>query len=98
MIEAEGKTAHVYTSPHLVHFNERITLASEEIADDALLDVLRRVMEANGGQPLSFFEATTAAAFLAFSEHPADYAIIEVGLGGLYDATNVVLRGKKRAS
>jgi len=89
MIEAEGKTAHVYTSPHLVHFNERITLASEEIADDALLDVLRRVMEANGGQPLSFFEATTAAAFLAFSEHPADYAIIEVGLGGLYDATNV---------
>lgn len=89
MIEAEGKTAHVYTSPHLVRFNERITLASKEIADDVLLDVLQRVMEANGGQPLSFFEATTAAAFLAFSEHPADYAIIEVGLGGLYDATNV---------
>jgi len=89
MIEAEGKTAHVYTSPHLVRFNERITLASEEIADDVLLHVLQRVMEANGSQPLSFFEATTAAAFLAFSEHPADYAIIEVGLGGLYDATNV---------
>ena len=89
MIEAEGKTAHIYTSPHLVRFNERITLASEEIADDVLLDVLQRVMEANAGLPLSFFEATTAAAFLAFSEQPADYAIIEVGLGGLYDATNV---------
>ena len=89
MIEAEGKTTHVYTSPHLVRFNERITLASNEIADDALLTVLERVMEANAGEPLSFFEATTAAAFLAFSETPADYALIEVGLGGLYDATNV---------
>ena len=89
IIEAEGKTAHIYTSPHLVRFNERITLASKEIADDILLDVLQRVMEANAGQPLSFFEATTAAAFLAFSEHAADYAIIEVGLGGRYDATNV---------
>ena len=89
MIEAEGKTAHIYTSPHLVRFNERITLASEEITDEVLLDVLQRVMEANAGAPLSFFEATTAAAFLAFSEAPADYALIEVGLGGLYDATNV---------
>ncbi len=89
MIEASGKTAHIYTSPHLVRFNERITLASDEIADDVLLDVLQRVMDANGGQPLSFFEATTAAAFLAFSEHAADYALIEVGLGGRYDATNL---------
>jgi len=89
MIEAEGKTAHIYTSPHLVRFNERITLASEEIQDDVLLDVLQRVMDVNDGEPLSFFEATTAAAFLAFSEHSADYALIEVGLGGRYDATNV---------
>ncbi len=89
IIEAEGKTAHVYTSPHLVRFNERITLGSVEISDEALLDVLQRVMDANAGEPLSFFEATTAAAFLAFSEHPADYALIEVGLGGRYDATNV---------
>ncbi|WP_427452338.1 bifunctional folylpolyglutamate synthase/dihydrofolate synthase [Litorimonas sp. WD9-15] len=89
MIEAEGKTAHVYTSPHLVRFNERITAGSKEINDPALLDVLQRVMDANGGEPLSFFEATTAAAFLAFSESPADYALIEVGLGGRYDATNV---------
>ena len=89
MVEAEGKTAHIYTSPHLVRFNERMTVGSQEISDEVLLDVLQRVMEANGGQPLSFFEATTAAAFLAFSEHPADYALIEVGLGGRYDATNV---------
>jgi len=72
MIEAEGKTAHIYTSPHLVRFNERITLASEEIRDDVLLDVLKRVMDVNDGEPLSFFEATTAAAFLAFSEHSAE--------------------------
>lgn len=89
MVEAEGKTAHVYTSPHLVRFNERITLASNEISDSTLLNVLERVMEANAGEPLSFFEATTAAAFLAFSETHADYALIEVGLGGRYDATNV---------
>ena len=89
MVEAEGNTAHIYTSPHLVRFNERITLGSAEILDGVLLDVLQRVMDANAGEPLSFFEATTAAAFLAFSEHPADYAIIEVGLGGRYDATNV---------
>jgi len=89
MIEAEGKTTHAYTSPHLVRFNERITVGSTEIDDATLLDVLQRVMEANGGEPLSFFEATTAAAFLAFAESPADYALIEVGLGGRYDATNV---------
>ena len=89
MLEADGGTVHVYISPHLVRFNERIVLGSEEIADDPLIDVLERVAEANAGEPLSFFEATTAAAFLAFSEHPADHAIIEVGLGGRYDATNV---------
>lgn len=88
--EADGLKAHVYTSPHLVHFRERIVVGSKEIGDDALIDVLTRVREANAGEPLSFFEATTAAAFLAFSEHPADICIIEVGLGGRYDATNVI--------
>ena len=73
MIEASGKTAHVYTSPHLVRFNERITLASEIIDDETLQDVLQRVMDVSAGQPLSFFEATTAAAFLAFSERSGDY-------------------------
>jgi len=90
MAEAEGLKAHVYTSPHLVHFRERIVVASEQIDDDKLVDVLTRVREANGDEPLSFFEATTAAAFLAFSETPADICIIEVGLGGRYDATNVL--------
>jgi len=72
-----------------VKFNERITLASQQIDDATLLDVIERVRAANDGDELSFFEATTAAAFLAFSETPADIAIIEVGLGGRFDATNV---------
>lgn len=88
--EAQGLSVHVYTSPHLVHFRERIVVGSNEIADETLIDVLNRVEIANGNEPLSFFEATTAAAFLAFSENPADLAIIEVGLGGRFDATNVI--------
>jgi len=88
--EAASLKAHVYTSPHLVHFRERIVVGSNEISDDALVDVLSRVRAANNGQPLSFFEATTAAMFLAFSESPADIALIEVGLGGRFDATNVI--------
>ena len=89
MAAAQGLRAHVYTSPHLVKFNERITVAGEDISDDALADVLDRIITANGDAPLTFFEATTAAMFLAFAENPADIAIIEVGLGGRFDATNV---------
>ena len=89
MLEGAGHSVHTYTSPHLVRFNERIVVAGEEIGDDALVDVLDRTAEANGDEPLSFFEATTAAAMLAFAETPADYAVIEVGLGGRFDATNV---------
>lgn len=89
MLEANGARVHVYTSPHLVRFNERIVLAGREIDDTSLIDILERVRVANDGEPLSFFEATTAAAFLAFSETDADFVIIEVGLGGRYDATNV---------
>ena len=88
--EAAGLKAHVYTSPHLVHFRERIVVGSDEISNEKLVDVLSRVRAANGEEPLSFFEATTAAAFLAFSENPADICIIEVGLGGRFDATNVI--------
>jgi len=88
--EAAGLKAHVYTSPHLVHFRERIVVGSEEITDEVLVDALARVRKANDGKPLSFFEATTAAMFLAFSESPADIALIEVGLGGRFDATNVI--------
>ena len=90
--EAQGLRVHVYTSPHLVSFCERIILAGEIVTEDVLLDALKRVRTANDNQPLSFFEATTAAAFLLFSEHPADLLILETGLGGRYDATNIIER------
>lgn len=90
MLEAQGKRVHVYTSPHLVHFNERIMLAGEIIADDALLALLQEVQAAAKNIPVTFFEATTAAAFLAFSRTPSDYLLLEVGMGGRLDATNLV--------
>jgi dihydrofolate synthase/folylpolyglutamate synthase len=89
-IEAAGLKAHVYTSPHLVRFNERIRLAGRLIDDDMLAALLAETLDAAGGMELSFFEATTAAAFLAFARTPADAAIVEVGLGGRLDATNVI--------
>lgn len=88
--EAAGLRVHVYTSPHLVRFNERIRLAGELITDDALNAILDRI-EAVAGEA-TVFESTTAAAFVAMSETPADLAIIEVGLGGVLDATNVIER------
>ena len=92
ILEAAGRRVHVYTSPHLVRFNERIRLAGTLIEDADLAPLLAEVLdaaEADGIGP-SFFEATTAAAFLAFSRVPADACVIEVGLGGRLDATNVV--------
>jgi len=89
-IEAAGLSAHVYTSPHLVRFNERIRLAGQLIADEALAALLEEVLDVAEGIAPSFFEVTTAAAFLAFSRQPADAAVIEVGLGGRRDATNVI--------
>lgn len=94
ILEAAGKSVHVYTSPHLVRFHERIRLAGALIRDEALMDVLTRVHAAAGDDPITFFEATTAAAFLAFSETPADALLLEVGLGGRFDATNVIPRSK----
>lgn len=91
-IEASGQIAHVYTSPHLVRFNERIRLAGRLISDAALADYLARVLDSAEGITASFFEVTTAAAFLAFAETPADACVIEVGLGGRLDATNVIPR------
>lgn len=91
-IEASGLTAHVYTSPHLVRFNERIRIAGRLIDDDRLAAYLARVLDIAEGTGASFFEVTTAAAFLAFAEHPADACVIEVGLGGRLDATNVLPR------
>jgi dihydrofolate synthase/folylpolyglutamate synthase len=88
--EAAGLKTHVFTSPHLVRLAERIRLAGTLIGDQALHDLLERVEAANAGQPITFFEITAAAALLAFSETPADVLLLEVGLGGRYDATNVI--------
>jgi len=92
MLEAAGHRVHVYTSPHLVRFNERIRVAGRLIADDALAPLLAEVLDAAEAHDIapSFFEATTAAAFLAFARSPADACVIEVGLGGRLDATNVI--------
>ncbi|MGB0477805.1 MAG: bifunctional folylpolyglutamate synthase/dihydrofolate synthase [Parvibaculales bacterium] len=90
ILEAQGHRVHAYHSPHLTRFHERIILSGEAIAEPLLEEVLGRVEAANQDRPITFFEVTTAAAFLAFAEHPADYLILEVGLGGRLDATNVV--------
>lgn len=92
MMEAAGYRVHVYTSPHLVRFNERIRLAGADIDDELLADLLEEVEQVNGDRPITFFEVTTCAAFLAFSRVPADLVILETGLGGRLDATNVIKR------
>ena len=88
--EAAGLRVHVYTSPHLVRFNERIRIAGKIIDDDDLAETLEECERVNDGQPITYFEITTAAAFLAFSRTPADLCLLEVGLGGRLDATNVI--------
>jgi len=92
ILEAAGLSVHVYTSPHLVHFHERIRLAGKLIDEDMLDDCLSECEAVNDGAPITFFEITTAAAFLAFSRTPADIVLLENGLGGRLDATNVVAR------
>ncbi len=89
--EAAGLRVHVLTSPHLVRFAERIRLAGALISDARLDEVIGRCEAVNAGREITFFEIATAAAFLAMAEAPADLAVIEVGLGGRFDATNVVL-------
>ena len=90
MLEAEGYKVHVTTSPHLVRYNERIRLAGKLISDAMLADVLKEVLDAGEDLGPSFFEVTIAAAFLAFSRTPADACVVEVGMGGRFDATNVL--------
>ena len=94
MAEALGKRVHVYTSPHLVDFHERIVLAGphggEPITEERLVDCLARAEAANSGELITLFEITTAAAFLAFADVPADLLLLETGLGGRLDATNLV--------
>jgi len=91
-LEAGGARVHAYTSPHLARFHERIRLAGDLIGEPDLAAALRECEAANDGQPITFFEITTAAAFLAFSRTRADYTLLEVGLGGRLDAPNVIAR------
>ncbi len=90
IFEAAELKVHAYTSPHLVKFHERIRVSGELISEPNLSALLEECEHANSGEPITFFEITTAAAFLAFSRAPADYLLLEVGLGGRLDATNVI--------
>ncbi|AMJ62350.1 bifunctional folylpolyglutamate synthase/dihydrofolate synthase [Bosea sp. PAMC 26642] len=94
ILEAAGLSVHVYTSPHLVRFHERIRLGATgggRFVDEAVLvEALQRCESANAGEPITFYEITTAAAFLLFVEHPADVVLLETGLGGRLDTTNVI--------
>jgi dihydrofolate synthase/folylpolyglutamate synthase len=92
ILEASGRRTHVYSSPHLVRFHERIRLSGKLIDEDQLSALLEECETANAGDPITFFEITTAAALLAFTRHKADAVILEVGLGGKLDATNVIDR------
>ncbi|MGD9799301.1 MAG: folylpolyglutamate synthase/dihydrofolate synthase family protein [Parvularculaceae bacterium] len=90
ILEVSGARVHTFISPHLVRYNERIVLAGREISDESFLDVIDRVDKAAGEDDLTFFETITCAALLAFAETPADFLLLEVGLGGRLDATNVL--------
>jgi dihydrofolate synthase / folylpolyglutamate synthase len=89
-LEASGAAVHAYTSPHLARFHERIRLAGELISEEALTEVLDRCYRANGSDPITYFEITTVAALVAFTETRAEWTLLEVGLGGRLDATNVI--------
>ncbi len=95
--EANGMRVHVYTSPHLVRFNERIRLAGKLVTDEALSDTLAEVESINAGAPITVFEVLVAAAFVLFARTPADLLVLEVGLGGRGDATNVIDRAAASA-
>src|SRR5918911_3505077 len=94
ILESAGQSVHVYTSPHLVRFHERIRLGQvgggRFVDEERLVEALRRCEGVNAGQPITVFEITTAAALLLFAETPADALLLEVGLGGRLDATNVI--------
>ena len=90
ILNQHGYSTHVYTTPHLVDFNERIQLNSKNISNKKLLEYLRYCEKKNDGKLITFFEITTAAAFKAFQDHQADFLILEVGLGGRFDATNIL--------
>ncbi len=90
LAEHHGLKVHVMTSPHLVRFNERLVIAGEQISDDDLYELLTRIEKINGDDEITFFEITTVAGFCAFAETPADLVLLETGMGGTWDSTNVV--------
>jgi dihydrofolate synthase/folylpolyglutamate synthase len=90
LLEAAGLTVHIYASPHLIKFNERIILGGQQITDDQLIHYMDVIDDANNGNPLTFFEYTTTLAFKAFADTPADICLLETGLGGRLDCTNVI--------
>ena len=90
ILEVSGRKVHVYTSPHLVKFAERIVLAGEVISEAKLSELLLECERVNGPDSITYFEVTTAAAFKAFADNPADILLLETGLGGRLDATNMV--------
>ena len=97
ILNHHGYSTHIYSTPHLVNFNERIQLRSKDISYQKLLKYLRLCENKNQGNLITFFEITTAAAFKAFQDHKADYLILEVGLGGRFDATNILKKTKYAA-
>jgi len=90
ILEAQGYKVHVHTSPHLVNWYERYRIAGEFVSDEVLADAMERVRDANCGKPITIFEIMSAVMFVLFSEHEADFALVEVGLGGRFDATNMI--------
>lgn len=90
ILEASSRSVHVHTSPHLVNWSERYRLAGTLVDDKTLADAISRASDANSGKPITIFEIMSAVAFILFSEHEADYSLLEVGLGGRFDATNVI--------
>ena len=97
ILNHHGYSTHVYSTPHLVNFNERVQLRSKNISNQKLLKYLKLCENKNQGNLITFFEITTAAAFKAFQDHKADYLILEVGLGGRFDATNILKKTKYAA-
>ena len=97
ILNNHGYSTHIYSTPHLVNFNERVQLRSKNISNQKLLKYLKLCENKNQGNLITFFEITTAAAFKAFQDHKADYLILEVGLGGRFDATNILKKTKYAA-
>lgn len=94
ILEAQGYKVHVHTSPHLVNWHERYRLAGKLVSDDVLACAIQQVADANNNKPITVFELLCAVMFVLFSEHEADFALVEVGLGGRFDATNVIAEPK----